>query len=173
MLTSAGGLGVLRFATNSFDGFIEVTGEDYGPLLVFFPVLVRDFVVRGGNPIPRHDTFTRLVQGLAPPLPDRATLLVAVNDCDGDRAAGVKVAIDPADGATPFYFAGGIPSPAATQTDSRGVLAVGGFVNVRTNTAITIRPSVVANTLAFAPTVAFVRPGPFSYSVVIMYAQNP
>jgi hypothetical protein len=167
--TTATGEAVLRMPTNSFDGYVEVTGGGYAPLLVFYPRLTKDFV---GNTmtIAKQSRLQEIARGIATLAPDRANVFVLVNDCTGEPAPGVRVAIEPSAGSTPFYFAGPYPSLVPKETSAAGRFAVAGFANVQPG-SVTIGATVVSNQLAFAPTQAFTRAGALSY--VHIYAQGP
>jgi hypothetical protein len=170
--TDATGAAVIHLGSNSFDGYAEISGAEYPTILSLHPPLSKDFVANL-VPIPKTKTFDGLVNELAPLQPDRSTIIMTVNDCAGARAPGVRLAIEPVDGATPFYFANRIPSSAATETDVIGAFAAGGFVNVRTNTAVTVHATVAGNGLLFAPVVAFARADPHGFTLVNLFAQNP
>jgi hypothetical protein len=171
-VTDASGYGELHLAENSFEGFIDVTGPGYAHMLLYLPRLTSDFAAIVG--VVNVDTFQGLASAIPPPPPDSGSVLVTVFDCAGGAAGGVKLAIDPADGVTPFYFAQSNISLTATMTDADpDTGAYGGFLGVKTHTGITIRASVAENGLSYAPRTVYAVHGDTTYTQVLLYAAAP
>jgi hypothetical protein len=166
VVTDGNGQATLQFGGNLFDGYAEVTGLGYGPVLLYFPPLSKDFVTRP-MPIPSTFTLAKLSAAIVPAQPDRGRMVVQLLDCSGEPAPGARVALDPSEGSTGFYFSERIPSLAATETDAFG--AVAGFANVKADTALTLRTTIVENGLTYAPVVVAARPGA-GLTFVQMYA---
>jgi hypothetical protein len=168
VLTDVAGQAVLSLASNSFDGYVEVSGPGYGPVLEHHPALTRDFVAPI-TLIPSSTMLQSFANAIAPLDPSLGMLIVTVRDCNGDPPAGVRLAIQPA-GGVPFYFTAHVPSASATATDDDGY-GSGGFVNVKVNTAITVDAIVAENGLSYAPQHLLLRAG--TYSHLTMYAAPP
>jgi hypothetical protein len=170
VVTDGNGTSVVRVGQGSFVGYAEITGEQYGPVLIYLPRLSRDFVL-GALPLPTKTALAALGAGIVPPTPGRGNLVVGVLDCLRSRSGGVELSIEPAAGSTPFYFAAQAPSATAKATDDG--YGGGGFFNVEANTQITVRAKVVENELVYPPVEARVRPGTSTFTYVAMYAEPP
>jgi hypothetical protein len=149
-MTDAGGRVKLAPGGNYFDGFAQIDGPDYGTFLFYLPPLAKSYAALG-RPLARKTTFQALASAIKPLESDRGHLIVDARDCSGSAAGGVRFDIDPRETSTPFYFTGRIASSKATQTDDDGY-AAGGFLNVKPDTGVFVRASVVENGLSFPPT---------------------
>jgi hypothetical protein len=173
-VTGASGAVTLALADNFFDGYAKITGPDYPEILVYLPPLTKDFDAYLG--VVKEDAFAFLATPIAPPLSGRGNLVVGVFDCAGGPAPGVTLAIDPLLlGTKGFYFRHAQPmaSPPAMETEDDPVIgAYGGFLNVATDTLITVRATVAENGLTYAPAPVVARKAP-GYSIVLLYAKPP
>lgn len=167
VVTDAEGRAVLPLPTSFFDGYIELTDESgvYPPSLFnFWPPLSEDLVFP--LTFTKRETLAKVVAPIATQRADLASVVVQVQDCIGNFPVGVQVSIAPADGSTPFYNdERGIPSKTATQTSEYGTFEV---LNVLPNTGITVRATVLENSLAFPPVNVYTRAG--AYTVLSLRA---
>jgi hypothetical protein len=110
-----------------FDGFLEANADGHLPALFY----VRQPVFSDVAEARPFQLFPiELIAGLAAAnqamaRPDLAIVLTTVSDCSGLRAPGVRVGNNL--GGIGFYFASGLPSVSATESDAQGA---GGAVNV-------------------------------------------
>lgn len=113
----------------SFKGFIEVTATDLMPTLVFLPRLVVLPPKRQIIRVVREVEFAAIVSSSGQEFdPTRGVAILLTEDCQQERAGGVKLTTASADEATiPFYFKGLLPDFDATQSDEEGA---GGWVNL-------------------------------------------
>lgn len=170
-ITGASGAVTLALGDNVFDGYAKITGPDYPEILVYLPRLTKDFDAYLG--VVKEDAFTFLANPLAPPQPERGNLVVGVFDCAGGPAGGVKLAIDPFLGTTGFYFQNAQPTTLPMETEDDPVIgAYGGFLNVATDTLITVRATAGENGLTYAPAKVVARKAP-GYTIVLLYAKPP
>jgi hypothetical protein len=93
------------------------------------------------------------------PDPERGHMALVAWDCTLSPAPGVQFELVPDDSAAiRYYFAQQAPSLAPTQTGANP--AIGGYVNVRGNTSVTVRAKVVASGSRVSSDLSFyVRPG--------------
>jgi hypothetical protein len=109
--------------------------------------------------LPSTDSLNLLVGVLGvKPDPERGHMALVGWDCTLSPAPGVSFAVVPDDSsATRYYFAQQAPSLAPTQTGANP--AIGGYVNVRANTSVTVRATVVAGARVSSDLSFYVRPG--------------
>jgi hypothetical protein len=167
--TDAQGLAVVETYTTPGGTYTELSAAGYPTILVFFPIPSVSLTLQ--VPLPNQMTYQQVVDQIAAPQPDRGMVLAIPHDCTAGSAAGVSFSVAPSDGTTPWYFKNSVPSASATETDSHAGFSAGGYVNVKSLTALTLGAKVVENGLAFPTAVPFVRPGGISY--VFMYASPP
>jgi hypothetical protein len=98
---------------------------------------------------------------LPQPDPGEGTSFVTMNDCNYDVIAGISGSIDtPLPKGLSFYFDNGIPTLAATSTDSTGIE---GFYNVPSGVH-TYTATVVATGQPFGSLTMYTLPGTISYA---------
>lgn len=142
-----------------FDGYLDLSGDTLYPALFYFtPPLVAGGP-RGHLQLPSAENLERLVGLLGEAAdPERGHLALVPWDCTLAPAPGVSLSLVPDDSeATRYYFAQQVPSLAPTQTGTDP--AIGGFVNVRGNTSVTVRATVVAGARVSSDLSFYVRPG--------------
>jgi len=126
-ISDANGVMAFDAITKNFAGYVALTGAGFTPGLFFFnPPVYRDLDAIAVQEIP-----PTLVTGLISLLkqqndPNGGIVLEHVTDCKGVNAAHVSFAAN-VQSATRYYAIGGLPTTAATETDTAGF---GGFVNV-------------------------------------------
>jgi len=102
----------------------------YAPAMLFFnPPIVADSVEPIELPLVPSSGFDSMLKasGVVPNITG-GNMLLNVRDCDGKPATGVTFSFSPGESkGTQLYLASGLPSTAASQTDSSGV---GGFMGV-------------------------------------------
>jgi hypothetical protein len=152
----------------SFDGYAQVTGAGYEPMLYALPPVTHDSFAPG-SPVVTQATFELFGAEIEAVDPTLGNLIVQAFDCEGLRAAGVEFSIAPFGGMGQFYFADAIPSATATETDDG--YGAGGFLDVEPNTAITITATVAENGLTYPPAVVVTRAG--TLTVRAMFAAAP
>jgi hypothetical protein len=126
-------------ASSGLDAYLQVTGTGIETTLDFLAFPSPAAVFGASSPVITADilsttTFAELtaVAGVTPD-PTRGALAFIADDCAGNSAAGVSVAVSTADASsTTVYIVSGAPSMTATATDPTGVGAV---VNVPVGSA--------------------------------------
>ncbi|MFT3766206.1 MAG: hypothetical protein QM820_11940 [Minicystis sp.] len=144
--------------------YLEVTGSDYLPALVFL-----DHVGAAQNPdillVPPS-----AAQGLAGTAgvtldPSGGIILVRNIDCTGARTAGASVTIFPSSKETRFYVLGSAVTASGTKTDSSGNA---GFVNV--SDMPTANPEITGTVgpegQTFGKVITLVRPGHVTFQIL-------
>jgi len=146
---------------NGFGGYLQVSGNLYGDILVFLPPSSRDLAIAW--PLPTLTVAAAAIGQVATPDAEDGTLLAIAHDCAGSPAGGVHFTLSPSANATPFYFQGQVVSPTPTETSNPGGFAAGGFVNVQADAELSLGAEVVENSLPYVPQTVFVRQGGLSY----------
>jgi len=120
-----------------FDGYVDISGGDSGGGNPIYPTIwyPLPYIVspgsRGNVQFVSQAGFTFLADQIVriPVDPARGHFAANAQDCLFSAAGGISFAAATADTITrTFYFVGGIPNSAGTQTDSQ--TAIGGFVNL-------------------------------------------
>jgi hypothetical protein len=153
-VSDATGRVTLKINQSSFNGYIEMKGEQLVPSLWFLGEIKNDF--DQGILMIDVATFAVLTGALGTPRDDRGHILMTTFTCAGTQASGVRFAIDPMDDAIGAYFIDRTPSKTATMTDSSGNA---GFMNVRPLTGIKITGTVVDFGLKLPERSVFTRAG--------------
>lgn len=145
-----------------FDGYVLVTDPAVAPTLYFFNPPVAADVGPTLVALVSAPSMTLFAQQIgAALLPDRGTVILTGQDCQGDPAAGVTFAASTGDAMTvPFYFVGMLPTARAPSTDRSGL---GGLANVPSGVA-TVSGTLATQGLRLGTLSLLVRPGAITYT---------
>jgi hypothetical protein len=157
-LTDVNGWTSLTVPGPAFDGYLELSGGGIVPTLGFPGRISSDGLIT--YPVFDEAGFGLISDPIVMRRPDRGHFIIVVSDCNDRLAAGIRFAIEPADGATAGYLSGGFPSVGATMTDESGT---GGFFNVLPNTGVRITATEASLNRSLPPVTAFARAGAISF----------